>query len=265
MEHDNRSAALRRALVDQVSATGNLRPSFSPQIVAAAIAVFALAGAGTGGAVAAFATGGDDNASGALTDLAAYSVGSQFATTGSPLVATGDKAADFDLGTKPLGATGVAVAIACIDPGPVVVKVNGVTVLDFTCEVGASAAMGIRVEVPTGGPHALAVAADGRFAVNASWVKPEVQYSDAQLGELADGAVTAEEYKAAFDRYSACLLSYGHALFDVDTSTDSYYYNIPGAAIDDGTDAECYLAEFEGVQQAWLVLHPSDTATIVLP
>ncbi len=85
-----------------------------------------------------------------------------------------------------------------------------------------------------------------------------------QAAEISDRKATAGEYQAAFQRYRECLSAAGYELSGVDLTNSVYEFGVPGAAVEDGADAECYQAEFRYVDMLWQssddVQNNSDTA-----
>ncbi|WP_418605296.1 hypothetical protein [Georgenia sp. SUBG003] len=97
----------------------------------------------------------------------------------------------------------------------------------------------------------------------------DVDVSDAsaeQAAEISDRMATADEYRAAFQRYRECLSAAGFELTDLDPTGSVYEYAVPDAAVEDGADAECYDAEFRYVDMLWQtaedVQNSSDTAQL---
>lgn len=75
--------------------------------------------------------------------------------------------------------------------------------------------------------------------------------SEAQAEELSDREVTADEYHAAFQRYRGCLSAAGFELRDLEFKGKVYEFGVPGDAVEDGVDTECYLSEFKYVDMIW--------------
>lgn len=75
--------------------------------------------------------------------------------------------------------------------------------------------------------------------------------SPAQAEEISDREATADEYQAAFQRFRECMSAAGFELEDVEFANFVYEFGIPNAAVEDGTDAECYQAEFQYVDMLW--------------
>lgn len=91
--------------------------------------------------------------------------------------------------------------------------------------------------------------------------------SAAQVQEISDNIATADEYAAAFQRYSSCLNAAGFELHDVDTSQAVYKFSIPGPAVESGVDDDCYISEFKFVDILWQTTEEnennSETARII--
>ncbi len=79
--------------------------------------------------------------------------------------------------------------------------------------------------------------------------------SDTQSTSLADGAISTDEYEAAFSRYRSCLESAGYAFVMQGTENQSYQFGIPAEAVESGVDARCYEQEFRQVDVLWQLSH----------
>lgn len=117
----------------------------------------------------------------------------------------------------------------------------------------------------------------GGCSSDPSWVPPgsqddaltDVDVSGAsakQAAEISDRKATADEYRAAFQRYRECLSAAGFELTDVEFASPVYEFAVPDAAVEDGADAECYDAEFRYTDMLWQgsaeVQNSSDTAQL---
>ena len=70
--------------------------------------------------------------------------------------------------------------------------------------------------------------------------------SPQQAAELADGEVTIDEYKAAFQRFSDCMERDGRPLDDVSFNGTTELYSSSNDGVDD-----CYDKEFYAVDLVW--------------
>lgn len=75
--------------------------------------------------------------------------------------------------------------------------------------------------------------------------------SAAQAGEIEDRTATEEEYRAAFQRYRACLNAAGYDLTEVELTDRVYQFGVPTGAVDGGADTQCYRTEFQFVDVLW--------------
>jgi len=91
---------------------------------------------------------------------------------------------------------------------------------------------------------------------------PEVVASDQQLEEL-EGGVSEEEYRAAFDRFEACMVKAEQPLVGVEKDADIISFSMSAAAYDSGDYDRCYLSEFQRVDERWQFQNKdSSTATV---
>jgi hypothetical protein len=256
-----RMIAIRRLLTEQVRASGrNTRPTrHKRHTFLASIAAFAIAGAVTGGAVSAVAAVTGNNSDTVAAQSAAYGfVGTHGRLLGGPMTATGTIRTTLDFGSAPAGATGLVIALDCYTANNIVATVQSKgDVSSGKCSgVGASE---VTVKGQAKQKITITSTSAAKYTVWASWVKekPLPGESPQQKAALADGQVTHDEYVAAFNRYSGCLTAAGSPLGVVSTDTPYISYSIAGSAVDSGADANCYAAEFEGIDQAWQ-LHAND-------
>lgn len=91
---------------------------------------------------------------------------------------------------------------------------------------------------------------------------PFAPMSDAQAGALSDSTVTEEEYRAGFQRFSACLNSAGVKLADVKDSGVVISYAYPTAA--EEVASECYQSEFGQLDSSWQLANEDQSATTQL-
>ncbi len=258
----SRTAVLRAELVAHVADTSPARPvAHAGRVAVAAVLAFALAGATTGGAVA---------ATGVLTPPSSVDVsmdviqfigdpGTEF--MGVPLVITGTGETNVQLGPRPDGATALALRVACLDPGRYDVIVDDRLDGWIECDserVIVGSALGnysMLYELTGEGPQSVTVkgAQLDRYLIWVSWaVAPEpVEPSVEQRDALADGTVTREEYVAGLDRYIACMEESGGSVGVIDREAEVIEYRID--AISAVHDARCYAAEFYELDMGWQV------------
>jgi hypothetical protein len=185
---------------------------------------------------------------------------------GTPEIVAAGQDITLRLGMPPAGATDLAVAVRCLEPGSYGVVLDDddrsgwaveCTTEDFTGHGGS----GSYLPFHTDGPNALTVAilsAEGRFAVWVGWVAraPDPEPSAEMTAALADGIVTREEYVAGFERYRDCMADAGMPVFGGDTSSEIIQYSNSSAAVDSGVENQCYRSEFSELDMQWQVEHP---------
>ncbi|MFC0678298.1 hypothetical protein ACFFGH_10645 [Lysobacter korlensis] len=123
---------------------------------------------------------------------------------------------------------------------------------------GSSIETGAPAADPT--PPAYAMHPDGYPASVAD------RMSDEQAAAMADGVVDVEEYKAGFERFSACLADAGYPLNPgVDKPSGEFVgdeqfidYSIPNAAVESGVSMECYEREYLQLDITWQGSHGGD-------
>jgi hypothetical protein len=257
----SRAAVLRAELVALASDSApRSRTVTTGRIAVAAVLAFALAGATTGGAVA---------ATGMLTPTSTveYSMEELRVITfpgaemlGAPLVVTGSGETVVRLDDRPEEATGLALRVKCIDPGRYVIMIDELPDGWIQCDPGdegVSSPGGFSqlTELSVEAPESVTVRGQGddRYVIWVSWVISAwaIEPSEAQAAALADGVVTREEYIAGLDRYVACMEASGWSVAVVDRAAEVVEYSIEALAGDD--DARCYTAEFYEIDMAWQV------------
>jgi hypothetical protein len=277
MKRDSeRTTALRSLLVETVDAAPARGGRLRPRWVVAAIAAFALAGAGAGGGIAAFATAdrtADDPAVTVSAEAFAASIlGSHAQTFGTPFVVSASGTITIDLGERPEGATSLLLITDCIDFGKVDYSIDGEWLGSSECIDDGSGdppggGGGGFTPVEGDGRHELALDGTARYVVWAAWAadQPEPVPSAAQQAEMADGVVTEAEYQAAFARFSQCMTDAGYPLGGVGQMGYLINYYSSDAAYTAGVDRQCYESEFMQVDSTWQVAHEdeSETATIL--
>jgi hypothetical protein len=264
-----RLAALRSALVDTVDAAPARRPRLQPRFVVAAIAAFALAGAGTGGGIAAVATAGDEPPETVTIHAEAFAksiLGTHAQTFGTPFVVSGSGRLVVELGERPDGATSLLLITDCIDFGKVDYAIDGRWHGSTECTDDGSGdppggGGGGFTEIPGDGPHELSLDGSARYVVWAAWAadQPLPQPSAAQQAELADGAVTEAEYHAAFERFSQCMSDAGYPVLGGEQVGYLIMYSTSNEAYTAGVDTQCYVAEFQEVDTAWQIAHEDES------
>lgn len=256
-----RDAALRQLLVASVDATPLTAPRRARMSWRALVA-FVAAGVLTGGAVG-IAANATERASNVTMQSITISTPSwvrdDMTLVGDPIVAY-DPRGSVSVGERPADATHLAIDIICLAPGVGYTQaIDGTTLGQGTCSdetdtprvrYGGS---GSTQTVTGTGPHELTVVASGSIAVWLSWIAipPTPEPSAAQQAELADGTVTLEEYRAAFDRYRACLQDAGHDVSSLTDMGDHYRWVLMDDVVSSGADEACYPAEFAEVDMRW--------------
>jgi hypothetical protein len=77
--------------------------------------------------------------------------------------------------------------------------------------------------------------------------------SAAQAAEIADRAVTAEDYRAAYGRYRGCMSAGGYELEVMPPvlARGVHSFSVPDEAVRSGVDGECYDREFRFTDLLW--------------
>ncbi len=258
----SRNAVLRAELVAQVAESAPPRTAArTSRIAVASVLAFALAGAPTGGAVA---------ATGALTPPSSVAIsmdemlmvsfpGTEF--LGTPLIVTGSGETTVELGPQPEGATALALRVGCIDAGRYDIAIDDASDGWVQCDeddvtVGPSiGGFSSQYDLSSTGPQSVTVsgASGDRYVVWVSWSAPPVapEPSQAQADALADGVVTRDEYLAGLDRYIACMEASGWSVGVIDREAEVVDYRIE--AISGADDSRCYAAEFVELDMAWQI------------
>ena len=258
---EDRDAVLRRVLVATATAD-SAASNRAPRWLVVLLAALAVAGFGTAGAVTAVALAPSEAPSdgppdagqfvGQMTSLGAYAIGSAHTAVGQPITFQGSGTTSIDLGAPPAGASGVALAIACSgDFAKIAIAVDGKEAVSFTCSKDGDAS-GMQVDIPGADPT-MTVETSATFAISMTWVTPVSRMSPEQTAELADGVVTEQEYRAAFDRFAACMAVGGYPLQFINDSAAVIQYSISDAGVTSGVEAECYLVEFQDVDMTWQI------------
>jgi hypothetical protein len=254
-EPSDRAAEFRRALV----ATANLGPYLRRRpplkLVIATIAAFALAGALTGGGIAA-ATKVDPTVSDAQAHAAAdatLDVGTQGGTLlGKPFVRTGSGTQQIQLGAAPRGATDLVEGFGCIDSGTFVVLLDSKQIAAYP-NCGSGAGENGSAHVSGKGANLVTVRTEKgtRFTLWMSWAKiPRLTASVAQKVDMSDGIVTRDELLAAFSRYEGCMGALGHPM-NRSLATIVPPDSATSAEVADGSDDRCFVTEYRDVDEQW--------------
>jgi hypothetical protein len=265
---DSRDAELRSALVKLVSRSAHSRRR-SRKLVITSIIIFAIAGAMTGGAVAAATINAPPQhaVNDALSEAAHEQVIDQNAIlVDAPIVRSGSGTTIIRLGKKPAGATNLVVAFECTDVGTLTTLIDGHNDGQKCGESDQFNPTASQEPVFGTGSHTFKiVAAPGiRFTVWISWIAAaSFGPSSAQLAELADGKVTRAEYLAAYDRFAACMADAGYPLGDVPRNTTLLDYATPGDIYADAAFQRCYTTEFDQVDTVWQLENWSTSYTAV--
>jgi hypothetical protein len=261
-----RDAVLREELVDLADRQRPARVN-SPRTLIASIAAFAIAGAITGGTVAAVASSRDDQDGLELHLASARIVGLQLVGQHTPLV--GDPveqlrsgSGELDLGPRPDGANAIAFALHCVSVGDFSFSAHSVLGATLQCpdesdtEPGHGMT-GLFIDPAPDGDNLIEFTVEdgARYTVWAAWVtRPApVEASAAQAAALADGIVDEAEYRAGLDRYIACMAEAGFTVDVLDTAEPIARYVIGNDAVLDGADERCYAAEFREIDIEWQI------------
>lgn len=268
----DRNAVLRKSLVDIVNESKAQRPT-KRRTAVSAIAAFGLAGALTGGAVSAVALAGvtDETTNISIENMAFNIVGTHTELLGTPFIVSGSGKTVINLGERPPGAEQLAIAFHCVEAGRFtqVIDDDPMSKSVMTCDEESTlrANGGGIQEVNGTGAHTLTLDSSSKYTIWASWAyqPPEPEASVEQESILSDGTVTAEEYRAAFDRFSTCMTDAGYPLLGIDDSRPIINYSIESAAVDSGEERDCYASHFKLVDMEWQVANEdtSETADIV--
>ncbi len=257
----SRSAVLRAELVAHVTESApRPRTVTTGRVAVAAVLAFALAGATTGGAVA--ATGMLTPASTVQLSMEELRIisfpGAEL--LGTPLVVTGSGETVVELDARPDGATGLALRVQCLDPGRYDIAIDDLPDGWIQCDTGnegvfSPGGFSQLTDLTVEDPQSVTVRGQGgdRYVIWVSWAVSAwaIEPSEAQAAALADGVVTREEYIAGLDRYIACMEASGWSVAVIDREAEVVEYSIEAISGDD--DARCYTAEFYELDMGWQV------------
>jgi hypothetical protein len=254
-EADDRARQLRQTLV----ATANLGPYVRRRpplkLVIGAITAFVLAGALTGGGIAA-ATTADPTVSDAQAQAAASAkleVGVRGGSLlGKPFVVTTAGNTAIQLGHAPRGATDVVEGFGCIDSGDFASVLDSRRFAVFAdCGSGSGEFGSTHVSVPGMQVVDIRAAKGTRFTAWISWAKiPKLVASAAQKAALSDQIVSRDEVIAAFSRYEGCMGALGHPM-NRSLSTIVPPDSATSAEVVDGSDERCFVTEYRDVDEHW--------------
>lgn len=280
-----RLAAMREALVTEVETTATTAPTRhrlpTRGTIVAMVAAFLVGGALTGGLTAAALPGSDpdaaiENSLGTTTRYMVEDV-NHGAVLGTPTFRTAHGDSSVTLSHRPSGADRVAVGWACTGGDAPIVEVAGEPVAGTVCgdrgDATAQQTGWALSEVPSAGDVTVTFAAGGtdRYAVWVSWARaPRLASASAQQqAETADGVVTLDEYRTAFNRLLACQAQADQPIGDTPLSWYAdglwntaghgsgpwYLYSTPSTAIET-FDTQCFPREFADVDAIWQGEHP---------
>jgi hypothetical protein len=266
----DRTTQLRHALVVTAEAASfTPRRRVGPRVVAA-IAAFALAGGLTGGAVAiAAAQGAIDQQEVADSGMISRhnTLDTHAVLIGSDYVVAGSGTTTINVGVMPDGATGLGVAVDCVDEGTYDLSIDGAWVWGGSCD-GAQEALGSTgsiEKVGGDGTHVFSVSGTGAYILWAGWAKedPAPGPSAELQSAMADGVVTKEEYVAGFYRYASCVEDHGWQISYVDDGSTFIGYSLVGDIDAVSEYTQCYLPLFGDIDNAWTLANPDDSFTTI--
>lgn len=262
---NGRDALLRQELVDLVDRQ-RPAPVRGPRTLVASIAAFAIAGAITGGTVAAVASSGNqqddlelDLASARIMGL--QLVGQHTPIVGEPIEQLRGGSGELDLGPIPVGANAIAFALHCVSVGDFSFSADSLLGATVQCPSESDTepghgTTGLFIDPDPDGDNVIdfTVEAGARYSVWAAWVtRPTLESSAAQSAALSDGIVDEAEYRAGLDRYIACMAEAGFTVDVLDTAGPVAQYVIGNDAVIDGADERCYVAEFRELDMQWQI------------
>jgi hypothetical protein len=172
-------------------------------------------------------------------------------TTGSIVSYPGSGSTSIDLGPRPADATGIADYIQCEGAGNFTQTAGGEVGLQQECAIGTGIGFSSDNN-PTDSIVSLKADSGLKYTIWAQWifVPGPSEASIAQKAALADGVVSDTEYRAAVDRFSACMLGAGYPLTDVQCTPDLSWSNASKAS-ETGVVDRCEDAELSQVLKIW--------------
>jgi len=279
-----RLTAMREALVTEVTTTATTKARHRPPTrgtIVAVVTAFVVGGALTGGLTAAAFPGSDPDAAvqSSLATTTRYMVEdtNHGSVLGTPTFRTAHGSSSTTLTHRPSGADRVAVAWACTAGNAPTVEVAGTAVVGTVCGGGGDSPgqeIGLALsDVPSSGDVTVSFTAGDtdRYALWVSWARaPRLAAPSAQQqAETADGVVTLDEYRTAFNRLVACQAQADQPIGDVPLSWYGdgawntaghgigpwYLYSTPTAG-SETFDTQCSPREFADVDAIWQGEHP---------
>ncbi len=292
---ENRDDELRRALVATVDLAPFARTARAARTIVTAIAVFALAGALTGGAIAVAAT---TKAPGTAAAFDLQTEGQQrliiedATLVDKPIARSGVGDLTVPLGVAPGDATGLVIAFECADGGDYTTSLDSKVVVNTKCHVPPKAALGLDTSsgvsgdgfaasdgvyaVSTGtltassevlttkskGRHTLRITAPrgARYSLWIAWAAlPSLLESAAQKADLIDGTVTRAEYLAAYNRFAGCMAALGYPLPNSSQDATVIPIHFPDPNTNPrgaGVGERCYQTELGLVAHQWEFENP---------
>jgi hypothetical protein len=172
-------------------------------------------------------------------------------TIGPVMTYEGSDASSIDLGQRPADATGIADYIECRGSGTFIQTVGGQTDFEQQCE--PSSGIGFSTDQdPTDTVVSTRLKGSFSYKIWAQWiyVPGPAAPSAAQEAALADGVITESEYRAAVDRFAACMLGAGYPIRDVELSPQLSWGN-SSEANRNGVVDRCGDSEMNKVVQMW--------------
>jgi hypothetical protein len=255
---DARAAELRRALVATADLTPYTRRRPSKPLVIGAIVAFAVAGALTGGGVAAATS---VNASQQAVEQSLAAQGRELIAeqngkaVGLPIFRVGSGTTTIPLGARPAGANFLFESFECLDPADFDESIDGTSTGGDICskDHGGGTSVGAN-PLRTDGAHTYGVKAGGsaRFAVWLTWAYlPKLLPSAEQTAQLAHTPITHADEAAAYERYLVCMAALGYNPGAIPTTTLTPQYTVGGGAVESGADNRCYVTQYGSVDSAW--------------
>lgn len=253
-EPTDRTDALRELLVTQVEVSASR--ARQPWRVGALLVAVALASGATGALTAAAIEQDEPYEPNVIASLALTGARANSTVIGDPYFVGSSGDAVIDLGLAPENATGIAIRLACTEPGSVDVSLDEVWITSLMCDAESpTGGSGLVAGFEGPGPHTLSFSSPTGTGYEAfvAWVEepPLPGPSAQQLSEIEDGVATREEYLAAFNRFAGCMGANGYDVGLAYTDTVILNYSIPSASVDSGVDLFCYRSQFIEVDTLW--------------
>ena len=252
-----RDTHLRRLLVATAEVAPAVRPRPTRRVLAAGLTAFVLAGALTGGAVAAVGIPNSFDDSAALVNFATVALGTGGTLVGDAQSFTGQGRTELTIPPAPHDGDRLIIVTTCDPDATLTARLDHDLIVHGDCHGSGSA---IRSVSRTSAHSLVASAPTGQnFAVWASWFRdlPKPVSSEQQEYDLSDGIVTRDEYVAAYGRFAGCMAEAGFPLPPVDVNiTEVLSYSISSSdASAFVADERCYRREFWDEDAAWQSNH----------